>query len=474
MTKRLTQPASPKGWAHPRLWLHRALHNRRVLQYRARIALIALVALLIAVIALKLSPLWLLLALAVAALPTPIRPAASLRELEASGGAYATALIAPPDEFGFQTRLESQALAQQKRTDLPAYPWLEGVIAAALCSLLLVFPPQLNADSAGREIGNPAAERGNDPTTPDATSSSDAPPVLDAPSRDTAAPSGDGDAKPGQSASGGSPGESNIGDLKPGGGNASEDPAAVSREFMDALERGAVRDAGSTDPQTGKPNQPQVQDNDASAPAGQQGSAGGNQGDSANDQSSSSGSQPNQNGRNGPGQGNQSPQGAQNPNSSGNNGTQNNGTQGDGQNGQPGNQPPNSSNGAQNGNRPGQSGQQNGRGNTPNPDEGQTSDGQGQGNRDNNNPTTTARGARGSSDPQAAERPDAPSGKLEYLPGTVRGTQVRSGALQLPGDPRAPLTGTPGTPAYRRAAEGAVLDPKLPPEYQELLKNYYR
>lgn len=477
MTKRFPQPTTPVGWAHPRLWLHRALHSRRVLQYRARVAVIALVALLIAVIAFKLSPLWLLLAPVLALLPTPVREVASLRELEASGGAYTTALIAPPDEFGFQTRLESQALAQQKRSELPAYPWLEGLLAAALCSLLFVFPPQPSADGAGREIGNPSLERANDPTTPDAGSSSDAPPVLDAPSRNTAAPSSDGDAKPGQSASGGSPGDSNIGDLKPGGGNASEDPAAISREFMDALERGAVRDASSNDPPTGKPNQPQVQDNDAKA--AQQGSAGG-------DQSGSSGSgsqEPNQNspGQNGAnqnkpnqnGQGNQSQQGAQNPSSSGNQG---NGTQGDGQNGQQGNQPPDSSNqsGTRNGTRPGQSGQRNGRGNTPNPDEGQSGDGQGQGNRDNSNPSTTARGARGSSDPQAAERPTAPSGKLEYLPGTLRGTQVRSGALQLPGDPRAPLTGTPGTPAYKRAAEGAVLDPKLPPEYQELLKNYYR
>ena len=464
MTKRLT---SPTGWAHPRLWLHRALHGRRVLQYRARVALIALIALLIAVFALKLSPLWLLLALAAAALPTPIRPVASLRELEASGGAYATALIAPPDEFGFQTRLESQALAQQKRADLPAYPWLEGLLAAALCSLLFVFPPQPSADSAGREISNPSLERGNDPITPDAASSSDAPPVLDAPSRDAAAPTGGGDAKPGQTASGGSPGDSNIGDLKPGGGNASEDPAAISREFMDALERGAVRDAGSNDPPTGKPNQPQVQDNDAKA--AQQGSAGGDQsGSSGNGSQGSNQNKPNQNKPNQGGQGNQPQQGAQNPNSSGDGQS--------GQNGQQGNQPPNSSNGngAQNGSRPGQSGQRNGRGNTPNPDEGQSGDGRGQGNRDNSNPTTTARGARGSSDPQAAERPTAPSGKLEYLPGTLRGTQVRSGAMQLPGDPRVPLTGTPGTPAYKRAAEGAVLDPKLPPEYQELLKNYYR
>ena len=463
MTKHLT-PASPKGWTHPRLWLHRALHSRRVLQHRARVALIALVALLIAVFALQLSPLWLVLALGVAALPTPVHPNASLRELEASGGAYTAALIAPLDEFGFQKRLETQALAQQKQSELPAYPWIEFAIAAALCSLLLVFPPQPNAESAGREISNPAFGNSTQPTT-----SSDAPPVLDAPSRDAAAPTGSGDAKPGQSASGGSPGESQVGDLKPGGGNASEDPAAISREFMDALERGAVRDPGSNDPQTGEPNPSQVQDNDATT--GQSGSAGGDQGDS---QSGNGSQPPNQNkaSQNKPsqaGQGKPQP-GAQNPNSSG--GTQNNGAQ----NGQQGNQPPNSSNGngTQNANRPGQSGQRNGRGNTPNPDEGQNGEGQGQGNRDNNSPTTTARGARGSSDPQAAERPDAPSGKLEYLPGTLRGTQVRSGALQLPGDPRVPLTGTPGTPAYKRAAEGAVLDPKLPPEYQELLKNYYR
>jgi hypothetical protein len=69
---------------------------------------------------------------------------------------------------------------------------------------------------------------------------------------------------------------------------------------------------------------------------------------------------------------------------------------------------------------------------------------------------------------------NAKNGKLEYLPGENQGNQVRSGAMQLPGDPRRPLTLTPGTPAYQRAVENAVLDPRLPPEYQELLKNYYK
>jgi hypothetical protein len=65
-------------------------------------------------------------------------------------------------------------------------------------------------------------------------------------------------------------------------------------------------------------------------------------------------------------------------------------------------------------------------------------------------------------------------GKLEYLQGAPKGNQVRSGALQLPGDPKNGFTSPTNSAAYRRAAESAVLDPRLPPEYQEMLKNYYR
>jgi hypothetical protein len=434
-----------------------------------------LVVLVLCVSLLGWSPLALLFALLALVLPTPIGKTQSLRELEARGAqAYTTALVAPEDDFGFQRRLEGQALAWQRQTDPPAWPWLEGLLALAVCSLLLVFPqgafaPNPDASRSVVAAGAPSSsdqnDQGNDPANA-------APPVLDAPSRN-AAPSGD-DARPGQAASGGTPGETQVGDLKDGGGNAKDDPAAVSREFMEALERGAVRDSSSRQNQDAqRPNQPQVQDNDASA--AQQGSASGGDQSGAGDnaQQGQNGSR-NQNGQRGnQGQGS-SP--GQNPQTAP---------------GQPGTQPGGDSGGnSQNPNQSAQSGSSgannpngqrapsrspDGRG-QPGADDGSSDGSSGQrGNQNNANRGEATRGTRGSSVPKVAERPQpSQNGRLEYLPGTVRGRDARSGALQLPGDPRQPLTGTPGTPAYRRAAEGAVLDPKLPPEYQELLRNYYR
>jgi hypothetical protein len=404
-----------------------------------------------------------------AVLPTLVRKTSSLRELEKLSPAYTTALTAPEDEFGFQSRLEAQALATQRQTEPPAIPWLEVAAMAALCSLLLVFPPKtVSPDLAQRPVTKEQLEESSN--APQNAGGNDAQPVLDAPSRG-AAPAG-GDAKPGQSASGGTPSESQIGDVKPGGGNASDDPAAVTKEYMDALERGAVRDAGGAqNPQKGDKK---VQDNNPGA-AGQQGSAGGDQ--NGNDSSSSSGqngSQGNGAKRNGS-QGQNGQSGQQNRNGqSGQNGQQQgnqngqNGAQNDPQNGA-NNQP---GNGKQSSGGSGQKRGTNGRGNQPS--ESDDTSGQGQGGGSQAQRSQPGRGGRGGSDPKPAEGVNGKPSKLEYLPGTVRGRDVRSGALQLPGDPRQPLTGTPGTPQYQRAAEGAILDPKLPPEYQELLKNYYK
>jgi hypothetical protein len=463
------KPSSlPKGWTHPKLRLHRAWYARRTWQWRARAVLVLTVPLLVAVIALNLSPYTLLLALLPAILPTPVRPASSLREVENLNGAYTTALTAPEDEFGFQRRLESQALSVQRHTELPNLPWLESAATIALCSLLLVFPPRAPiTDPTARTVTREQLER--EQTSGQQPSSNDAQPVLDAPSRG-GAPAGS-DAKPGQAASGGSLPESQVGDVKPGGGNASEDPEAISREFMEALERGAVRDRSeSGDPQNRDGTR--VQDNDATA--GQQGSAGGDE-----NADGSSGDQGGQNGRNNQ-QGNRPGQQGGSQNNPGQNGQQGNqGGQQGAQNGNssdaqnPGGNNDSSGSGSQSNNS--QNRNANGRGNNPEL-ENDPSQGFNEG-RDNQNATQRnqpGRGGRGSSDPTKPQGVDGQSGKLEYLPGSVKGTNVRSGALQLPGDPRRPLTGTPGTPGYKRAAESAILDPKLPPEYQELLKNYYR
>jgi hypothetical protein len=462
MTRTFSAPNAPSGWTHPKLQLHRAWHARRVWQWRARAALVALTGLLIVVIALSLSPWWLALSLLPAVLPTPVRKGSSLRELEQLSPAYTTALTAPEDEFGFQSRLEAQALAAQRRTEPPALPWLELAAMAALCSLLLVFPPKtLSLDPAQRPVTQEQLE-GNG-STPQNAGGNDAQPVLDAPSRG-AAPAG-GTAKPGQSASGGTPSESQVGDVKPGGGNASDDPAAVTKEYMDALERGAVRDAGGAqNPQKGDGK---VQDNNPGA-AGQQGSAGGdkNGNDASSGQNGSQGSGAKRN----PSQGQKGQSGQQNQNGNGQNGQQQ-GNQ-NGQNGTQNGANSQSGNGKQSSSGNGQKRGSNGRGNMPS----ETDDpsGQGQGGGSQAQRSQPGRGGRGSSDPKPAEGVNGKPSKLEYLPGTVRGRDVRSGALQLPGDPRQPLTGTPGTPQYQRAAEGAILDPKLPPEYQELLKNYYK
>jgi hypothetical protein len=463
----LSRSPLPRGWVNPTLRLHRHWYARRTWQWRARAALILTGLLLVVVIALNLNPTWMLLALLPALLPTPVRPQSALLEVERASGAYATALTAPEDEFGFRRRLESQALNAQRHTELPAWPWLEALAAAALCSLLLVFPQRINAnDPTQRSVTREQLERDN--PTPQDLSKGDAQPVLDAPSRG-AAPAG-GAAKPGQAASGGSLPESQVGDLKPGGGNATEDPDAISREFMEALERGAVRDNGAGQQNTdGK----RVQDNDATT--GQQGSA---SGDQNADGSSGDSNNPGQNGQQGkrPGQQGQNGQqgsNGQNGNQQGQNGQQGaqNGNSSDAQNNQSGDSNPSSSSGSQSARKP----NTNGRGNTPDL-ENDPSEGFNQGQNDSTQAQRSqpGRGGRGSSDPTKADGVNGDNGKLEYLPGTVKGTNVRSGALQLPGDPRQPLTGTPGTPGYKRATESAILDPKLPPEYQELLKNYYR
>jgi hypothetical protein len=458
-------PPLPPYWRHPKLSLHRAWFSRRRLQFLARAVLGCLALLMLVVWVLNASPWWLSLALFGVLFPSP-NPQATLLEVEEkAGAAYTTALTAPEDAHGFKTRLETMALASQKSTDLPALPALELLGMGLLLSLLLVLPPRLaNIDAAdgdqtisreslGRE--NPIPTGGNGNTEP----------VFDAPSRD--APPAGTDAKPGQAASGGSLAEENLGDLKPGGGSATEDPQALSREFMEALERGAVR---NRDPNISGDKNGKVED--ANPPqAGQQGSSGGNQ----------------------DGQGGLSGQGQGNRNQQGQNGQSGNQTGQNGQNGQQGNgQGQNSDQASGQNGQSGQHGQgqsganQSGNGTQPNQnrdprgnslDRGENYEGfdpQNATGNNNRNTTTPGRGSREAQGGSVAANRQNGQGKLEYLQGAPRGNQVRSGALQLPGDPNNGFTSPTGSAAYRRAAEAAVLDPRLPPEYQEMLKNYYR
>ncbi len=455
----------PTYWQHSSLTMHKKWFSRRAWQYRARAGLIAIAVLLLIIWLTGSSPWWLLLAGLAVFVPVP-SPLKTLQEIEATTGeAYTTALTATQDQFGFYARLEKMASSVQKNVDLPSLPWLEGAGVLVLLSLLLVLPAQKNQlanNAADRAVTQASLENSNQPNTNSDTSQ----PVLDAPSRD--APAGNGDAKPGQAASGGSASEENLGALKPGGGNANEDPAAISKEFLEALERGAVRDR---DPSKATENGGKVED--ANPPtAGQSGSNSGKENGQQGEGAGQNGQKNNQNGQ----QGNQNGQGQNSQGQNGQQGNQN-GAQ-TGKNGQ-GTQ----SNGNQNGQNGTSQNGKNGQGNKPNnPDRNNVDRGEDYQGFDPNNKsggggsrtTSPGQGARDAQgNPVAADRKSG-KGKLEYLQGTARGDNVRSGALQMAGDPKNGFTSPTGSAAYRRAAESAVLDPRLPPEYQEMLRNYYR
>jgi hypothetical protein len=458
----------PTYWQHPSLNLHRQWFTRRAIQNKTRAVLIGVALLLLVVWALGASPLWLLLALLGVFMPTA-KPEKTLQEIEnTAGAAYTTALTAKPDEHGFQNRLLNMALATQKNTELPALPWLEGLSMALLLSLLLVLPPRAVNAAFSPTDRTVTRESFDNPNSPSSANGQASEPILDAPTRD--APPAGADAKLGQAASGGSASEQNLGALKPGGGNATEDPEAISKEFLEALERGAVRDR---DPNKSGESGGKVED--ANPPsAGNSGSADGKNGDGKNEtgqgqQGNKNGQQGNQSGQNGQ-QGNQNGQNGQQGSQNGQGQNGKNGAQG-GQNGQ-GQNGQNGANQAGNGTEGGQ------RGRNPQDkiDKGEDYQGfdpqnpNGNGSR-NTSPGQGARDAQGN--PVAANRQSS-KGKLEYLQGTPKGNNVRSGALQLPGDPRNGFTSPTSSATYRRAAESAVLDPRLPPEYQEMLKNYYK
>jgi hypothetical protein len=457
----IRSPEFPKGWTHQVLSLHRTWHVRRVWQWKARaVAALTLVA-LIAVI-LGADKRWLLASLLGILLPAPHPKTQTLLEIErAQGEIYTTALVAPEDSFGFSKRLLEGAKYVVHKAQLPALPWLEGLGILLLASLAFVIPAQSATpnDSALAVASTPIEQSFNNSSSDPQT----APPVLNAPASG-AAPQAGQDAANGKPASGGTPGETGVGESRPGGGNASDDPAIVSRDYLEALERGAVKSSGGQQ-KTGN-NAKSVEDlNSSQTDQNGKGQSGAN----------GQGSQNGQNGKPG-----------QKPGS----GQQNNGQQG--QNGQQQNGGNNSSNpngsgkqGQQNQNSSGKNGQKNGKQNGANSQNGADRFDRGENGDTGSFPNQSPDSNQGRSQPGQAGRGGglgnrlnganaAKNGKLEYLPGENQGNQVRSGAMQLPGDPKRPLTLTPGTPAYQRAVENAVLDPRLPPEYQEMLKNYYK
>ncbi len=457
----LRSPELPKGWTHQVLSLHRTWHLRRVWQWKARAVAALTVVALIAVI-LGADKRWLLASVLGVLLPAPHPKSQTLLEIErAQGEIYTTALVAPEDSFGFSKRLLEGAKYVVHKAQLPALPWLEGLGILLLASLAFVIPAQ-NASSQDNALAvapTPTEQSLNNPSSdPQA-----APPVLNAPASG-AAPQAGQDAANGKPASGGTPGESGVGESRPGGGNASDDPAAVSRDYLEALERGAVKSQDGQQ-KTGN-NAKKVEDlNSSKTDQNGKGQSG------ANGQSS-------QNGQNGkPGQ--KPGSGQQNNGQQGKNGQQGQNGQQNGS-GNPSNPNGSGKQGQQNQNPSGKNGQKNGSSSQNGADRFDRGENSDTGSFPNQSPEN-----QGRSQPGQAGRGGglgnrlngtnaAKNGKLEYLPGQVQGSQVRSGAMQLPGDPRRPLTLTPGTPAYQRAVENAVLDPRLPPEYQEMLKNYYK
>jgi hypothetical protein len=463
----------PNGWNHPSLNLHRNWHSRLSLSLRARQALLLLVPAAILMWLLS-SPWWLLLALIgliwnPAWLPFRWHEHRTLERVSgAHGQAYATALGAlsePADAFGFSKRLETQARNIEKNAELPNLPWLEVLAATVIVSLVWLIPARvITTGTNGPAANQTGLERRQTPEAlPESETGTPGSPV-----NNSGAQSQNNASSPG-----GSGGTAGVGSTRPGAGSSAGAPSAesnedISKEFGQALERGAVRAPSSAETKEAK----QAAERAAKQAADERSASGGDGGASQknNDgtptgKGSDSGNgrnpgQPNTQKRDNPGQSNGSPSGQNQPdqNQSGQN------QPGQNPNGQGQPSPNNSDNRGSRGKaEPGDDSNFDGlspsqKNNDPNLNPGSVPGG---------------KGTTGSGKPQSVPEADG-AGKLEYLPGESKRNISRSGALPLPGDSSRTLpTGSNAEP-YRRAAESAVLDPRLPPEYQELLKQYYR
>jgi hypothetical protein len=457
----------PVGWNHPSLNLHRQWHLRHGLSLRARQALNLLVpaATLMWVLS---SPWWLMIALLglvwnPAWLPFQWHEQRTLEVVsQQHGDAYATALIAPTDPFGFSKRLETQAQNIEKNAELPNLPWLEVLAAAVIVSLVWLIPARGIGTTSLAASGN---ETNLERRLPAENLPENDPGLTGAPVTNPA-PQGQTQS----SSPTGSGGTAGVGATRPGTNNSDGAPTSesnedISREFGQALERGAVRTPPAAPTPAPKQSNGKKAD-DRTASSGNSDASGNPTGNARRGNKQNNGSQPG---------GSQNSNGQKRDNPGQNNGPGN---------GQPGTQ--NAPNSSQN-----QSGQQSKGQGQPSPNnrdnrgqrgQGQADDGSdfggspGQKGTDPGGQSGSVPGGKGTTGggkPQSV--PDANgAGKLEYLPGESKRNIARSGALPLPGDASRTLpAGSSGEP-YRRAAESAVLDPRLPPEYQELLKQYYR
>ena len=459
----------PRGWDHPTHLLHRQWFGRRIWQWRVRQMLATLAVAVIAV--LFGAGVW-VLAFGLLGLlwppnwpPVRLQAKQTLEEIEqVLGAAYTTALTAVPDNYGFSERLSVQAFNIDRNADRPAWPWLEGLAAVLIASLVFVWPASPARALVRTDPTPPTVTERETPVDP----GNPEPVITEAGVPPGQVPGGEA-AGQARAASSGALSEGEVGAIKPGGGQASDDPTEIQRDFQEALERGAVRSSGGAQaPQrAGRPNAQGRDGTGQSDSSGLEGDQLSGQDGTGQGNRSGANRKPGQNGRSKQGTQDRGQQGSQ-----GDSDASGGSAQGKGQSGQDRNGKPNG--GQNNGQSPNGDPRQPGR----NGLEDEFGDPGSNGNRFGNGQAQRGQsgsGSREGSGPQAISPLDAKGqGKLEYLPGQAQGKDARSSALPLPGDARRPLTGTPGTPEYQRAVESAVQDPRLPPEYQEMLRNYYR
>lgn len=84
-------------------------------------------------------------------------------------------------------------------------------------------------------------------------------------------------------------------------------------------------------------------------------------------------------------------------------------------------------------------------------------------------------GARGTADGLAGRLDAPPAGEAEALRGRLGvGPETPGGAIRLPGEADGPLPRGEAGAAYRRELERAVTEGRIPVEYQEIIRNYFR
>ena len=447
--------SEPRGWFHESFSLHRSWALRRAATYKLRATLIALV-LLVPMAIISGWPVILLVSLVGLAYPVRVR-GQTLREIErVYGSAYTTALVAPRDDaYGLWERLFSQARTVAVNAELPSWPWLEGVACVLLAALVFAWPGGVSfaPGSGAGGVTSPTTTAGRP-----GASGSVAQPVLGAPGQPSVKP---GAGASGRTASAGSLLDEAVGRVQQGGGSAAQGqaPAEVSQQFLDDLKRRASQGAlGLAAPSTGKA--PSVKNLDAPTQSSSSGSAG-------RPGAGQAGAGSGKGGQAKPGAGANSQQGASQGQQNGKGRTGQGAGSGASAQGQgTGKGATLDSKGA---------GRRSGSGYDRHLDAGNNGGGPG-GNDGAPGPLDTRAPGKGGhhAGGGVAQTGSTGNGSLQFLPGTVAATQARSGVLPLPGDPNSPWSAGRSSPAFQHAVESAVDDPRLPPEYQQLLRAYYR